>query len=61
VSKKLVELYTVLGDYPDSLLLAKVWLEKKGDVYVTRHAPNLLAGKYSYHESGVNHRESRQS
>ena len=55
MSKKLVELYTVLGDHPDSVLVAKAWLETKGDLYVTRHAPHLLAGKYSYHKSGVTH------
>jgi len=56
MSKKVLELYTVLGEPPDSLLIAKVWLEKRGDFYVTTHPPHLLAGKYSYHASGITHR-----
>lgn len=55
MSKKLLEIYTVLGQPPDSVLIAKVWMEKSGDLYVTRHAPHLLSGKYSYHKSGVTH------
>jgi hypothetical protein len=55
VSKKILEIYTILGQPPDSLLIAKVWMEKKGDLYVTTHAPHLLGGKYSYHESGITH------
>jgi len=31
-------------------------MEKHGDLYVTTHAPQLLEGKYSYHESGITHR-----
>ncbi len=30
-------------------------MEKQGDLYATVHGPNLLAGKFSYHESGVTH------
>ena len=52
MSKTLVELYTVLGQPPDSVLLAKVWIQKPGDLYVANFA-SVLAGKYSYHASGV--------
>jgi hypothetical protein len=56
MSKKVLEIYTVLGEPPNSVLVAKIWIEKQGDLYVTTHAPHLLAGKYSYHESGITHR-----
>ena len=55
MSKKILEVYTVLGQPPDSVLVAKIWMEKQGDLYVTTHAPHLLAGKYSYHETGITH------
>lgn len=54
MSKKPLEIYVVLGEPPASVLAAKVWLESKGDLYVTNHA-HLLAGKYSYHATGVTH------
>ncbi|HZP26307.1 MAG TPA: hypothetical protein VFB90_04585, partial [Dehalococcoidia bacterium] len=56
MSKKILELYTVLGEPPNSILVAKAWMEKQGDLYVVNHAPHLLAGKFSYHASGVTHK-----
>ncbi len=57
MSKKPLELYVVLGNPPESTLAAKVWMESKGDTYVTTHG-QPLAGKYSYHESGMDHHDT---
>ena len=55
MSAKPVELYAVLGEPPNGLLVAKVWVEKAGDLYITTHAPFPMEGKYSHHTSGVTH------
>src|SRR3990172_12698185 len=54
MSKKPLELYVVLGQPPGSALAAKIWLEAKGDLYMTTYE-KALAGKFSYHEWGVSH------
>ena len=58
MSKKPLEIYTVIGVPPDSVRITKVWMQKQDDLYVTTHAPDLMAGKYTYHASGVTHRYS---
>lgn len=55
MSAKVTELYVALGAPEDGLLVAKVWLERAGDLYLVRHAPAGLAGKFSYHASGLTH------
>ncbi len=54
MSKKPLELYVVLGEPPESVLVGKVWMESKGDLYAVTHG-HPLAGKYSYLESGMDH------
>jgi hypothetical protein len=54
MSKKRLEIYVVLGEAPNSALAVKIWLEPKGDLYV-RTLDNPIAGKFSYHETGVTH------
>jgi hypothetical protein len=51
---KPLEIPVVFGDAPNSALAVKVWMEGKGDLYVT-NTSELLAGKHSYHQSGVTH------
>ena len=51
---KLLEINVVFGEAPLSALAAKIWIETKGDLYVT-NAADVLAGKFSYHQSGVTH------
>ena len=55
MAKNFVEIDVVIGDPPASVHVAKVVLVKKGDLYVMNLAPELMAGKHSYHESGVSH------
>jgi hypothetical protein len=55
VGKNLVEIDIAIGNPPASVQVAKVLLVKKGDLYVMNLAPGVIAGKFSYHESGVNH------
>jgi hypothetical protein len=56
MSAKRFELYAALGDALDSVLVAKVWMERAGDLYITTNAPKVMSGRYSYHASGVTHR-----
>src|ERR687891_178734 len=55
MSKKILEINVVLGGPPESMLIAKIWMVKQGDLYITHHLPEFTAGKYSYHASGVTH------
>ena len=57
VSAKVTELYMVLGEPGNGRLVAKVWLERAGDLYVTTHAPVPMAGKWSHHASGMSHQD----
>jgi hypothetical protein len=54
MTKKTLEVYVVFGEHPNSALAVKIWMEAKGDLYVTNHG-QPLAGKYSYHQSGMDH------
>jgi len=45
----------VIGEPRESVRVAKVVLVKKGDLYVSHLAPDIISGKHSYHESGVSH------
>ena len=55
MSKNVVEIDVVMGDPPSSIHVAKVVLVKKGDLYISRLAPDVMSGKHSYHESGITH------
>src|SRR5437879_4738019 len=55
MSKTVVEVDIVIGQPPESIQVAKVVLVKKGDLYISSLAPPFLAGKHSYHETGVSH------
>lgn len=57
MSKRISEINLVLGTPAEGLLVTKVWLEKAGDLYVHRGAPEIMAGKYSYHASGLTHQD----
>ena len=55
MSKNVLEIDLVIGQPPDSIRVAKVVLLKKGDLYISRFAPNFITSKHSYHESGISH------
>lgn len=55
MSKNLIEIDVVIGEPPNSAQVAKVLLVKKGDLYISQLDPSLIAGKVSYHQSGISH------
>jgi hypothetical protein len=55
VSKNVVEVSVVIGEPPDSIRVATVVMVKKGDLYISHVAPNVITSKHSYHESGISH------
>src|SRR5690348_15706633 len=55
MSKNVAEIDVVMGEPPSSIHIAKVVLVKKGDLYISRLAPDVMSGKHSYHESGITH------
>src|SRR5215471_4559851 len=55
MSKNVIEIDVVIGEPPESIHVAKVVLVKKGDLYISRLAPDFIAAKSSYHESGISH------
>jgi hypothetical protein len=55
MSSNVIEMDVVIGQPPDSIRVAKVVLVKKGDLYTSQLAPDVISAKNSYHESGVSH------